>query len=183
MVELAKSRIILSKVERAKKHIEDLHVSLKAFWDSEPNRITFQDDLKERERSYYLVSVADIPLEILNIIGDVLHNLRSALDHVAYALPLAHGVKERSWNQFPIVESAAKYMSADVRGKVQTFRQDVVKAFDALKPYKGGNDTLWRLHELNKIDKHRLVADRQHHKYGAKHDAKRTRGNYCQIHG
>lgn len=28
---------------------------------------------------------------------------------------------------------------------------------DSLKPYKGGADALWRLHELNKIDKHRLL--------------------------
>lgn len=26
-----------------------------------------------------------------------------------------------------------------------------------LKPYKGGNKTLWKLHELNRIDKHRLL--------------------------
>jgi len=153
---LAKSRVILSKVERAKKHIEDLHASLEAFWKTKPNTVTVQDDLKVGERSYYLSSVTDIPLETLNTIGDVLHNLRSALDHIAYALPLATGQKG-GWNQFPIVDSAAKYMSPDVRRKVQAFRQDVVKALDALKPYKGGNDTLWRLHELNKIDKHRLL--------------------------
>jgi hypothetical protein len=153
---IAKSRVILSKVERAKKHIEDLHASLEAFWKTNPNRIRFQDDVKAGERSYYLVTAKDIPLDILNVIGDALHNLRSALDHTAYAFPLATGGK-RGWNQFPIVDSAAKYMSADVRGKVQTFREDVVKALDALKPYKGGNDTLWRLHELNKIDKHRLL--------------------------
>jgi hypothetical protein len=26
-----------------------------------------------------------------------------------------------------------------------------------MKPYKGGNETLWRLHRLNNIDKHRLL--------------------------
>lgn len=29
-----------------------------------------------------------------------------------------------------------------------------IKAIDALKPYKGGNDALWRIHELDNIDKH-----------------------------
>lgn len=155
--ELATSRVIISKVERAKAHIEDLHVSLERFWNTKPNSIRFEDDAQRRERTYYLVTVADIPLPILNIIGDVLYNLRSALDHVAYALPLAPGITERGWNQFPIVESATEYMSAKVRRKVEIFRQDAVKALDAVKPYKGGNDTLWELHELNKVDKHRLL--------------------------
>jgi hypothetical protein len=34
-------------------------------------------------------------------------------------------------------------------------RSEAVKAIDALKPYKGGNDVLWRIHELDNIDKHR----------------------------
>src|SRR3954447_19322714 len=34
-------------------------------------------------------------------------------------------------------------------------RSEAVKAIDALKPYKGGNDLLWRIHELDIIDKHR----------------------------
>src|SRR5438309_1587988 len=36
-------------------------------------------------------------------------------------------------------------------------RPDAIKAIDATKPYKGGDDALWRLHHLNNIDKHRLL--------------------------
>ena len=36
-------------------------------------------------------------------------------------------------------------------------RQDAIDAIDAIKPYKGGNDTLWQLHRLNVVDKHRLL--------------------------
>jgi len=35
--------------------------------------------------------------------------------------------------------------------------KDAIKAIDALKPYQGGNETLWRIHKLNNIDKHRLL--------------------------
>src|SRR5258708_39516599 len=108
MANLAKSRVIFSKVERAKKHIEDLNSALDAFWSTEPNRISFEDNPNSGERSYYLVNVAEIPLEILVIIGDVLHNLRSALDHLAFQLPRAPG-KVRGWTQFPIVENVAEY--------------------------------------------------------------------------
>jgi hypothetical protein len=36
-------------------------------------------------------------------------------------------------------------------------RKDAIDAIDAIKPYKGGNDTLWLLNKLNNIDKHRLL--------------------------
>jgi len=36
-------------------------------------------------------------------------------------------------------------------------RQNAIDAINAVKPYKGGNDTLWRLHKLNNVDKHRLL--------------------------
>jgi hypothetical protein len=48
-------------------------------------------------------------------------------------------------------------MSSKIRRKIQFMRKDVVKAMDALEPYKGGNDPLWHLHKLNSIDKHRLL--------------------------
>jgi hypothetical protein len=147
---------ILPKVVRAKKHIEDLTAALKVFWNTEDSSVRFEDDPETKERTFYLNRVTDIPLEILVIIGDALHNLRSALDHLAYQLPLAPG-KMRGRTQFPIVESVTKYMSKEIRGNVTMFRTDVVEALDSLKPYKGGNDLLWCLHCLDIIDKHRLL--------------------------
>jgi hypothetical protein len=35
--------------------------------------------------------------------------------------------------------------------------QAAVNLIDSVKPYKGGNDLLWKIHELNRIDKHRLL--------------------------
>ena len=32
-----------------------------------------------------------------------------------------------------------------------------IKHLDSLKPYKGGNEALWRVHELDNIDKHRTL--------------------------
>lgn len=36
-------------------------------------------------------------------------------------------------------------------------RADAIQAIDDLKPYKEGNPTLWRLRELDNIDKHRAI--------------------------
>jgi hypothetical protein len=149
--------IITAKLERAKKHVEDLNVALIAFWDAEPYVIRFEDDPNTRERTYYVLSVQDLPPEIVTIVGDALHNLRSALDHLAYQLVVAAGGKPDINTAFPIAKSFESYMSPKGRLKVKGMRQDAIKAIDAHKPYKGGNDTLWHLHELNNIEKHRLL--------------------------
>ena len=57
---------------------------------------------------------------------------------------------------FPIAHSQAKYedrQKKDLKGATKA----AITAVDAIKPYKGGNDTLWLLHALNNIDKHRLL--------------------------
>lgn len=36
-------------------------------------------------------------------------------------------------------------------------RPDAIRAVDAIRPYRGGNDLLWQLSRLNNIDKHRLL--------------------------
>lgn len=156
----AKSRVMLSRVDWAKKHIESLHRAEEAFWQREPFRVDVRNNRLTGKHEYYLSKTSEIPSDIVLIAGDVLHNLRSALDNLAYALPLAPITpgKERSRRrQFPVVDSAEKYMSTDVRRGVETFRKDVVEALDGVRPYKGGNDTLWALNELNNINKHRLI--------------------------
>jgi hypothetical protein len=41
--------------------------------------------------------------------------------------------------------------------KTEGIPAGAVKLIEATKPYKGGYDNLWILHELNNIDKHRLL--------------------------
>jgi hypothetical protein len=41
--------------------------------------------------------------------------------------------------------------------KVKGMRKEASDLIRMIKPYKGADDTLWRLHRLNNIDKHRLL--------------------------
>jgi hypothetical protein len=41
--------------------------------------------------------------------------------------------------------------------KVEGMRELAIKHIDNLKPYKSGNQLLWRIHELDNIDKHRTL--------------------------
>jgi hypothetical protein len=146
------------KIQRAEKHVRDLKAEIEAFFNTKPYAIGTKRNPQTRQLIYYLTSVREVPERIAAIAGDVLQNLRSALDHLAYRLfmvgkppgtPAKHVY-------FPISDNAAKYRT-ESPGKVKGMRQDAIDAIKAFKPYKGGNDTLWIIHKLNNIDKHRFV--------------------------
>ncbi len=150
--------LVRAKVERAKQHIRQLDTELRAFFDARPYVVGAKRNPQTRQLVYYVSSVRDTPISIATMTGDVLHSLRSALDHLAYQLVLVGTGQPGPFTHvyFPIADDAAKY-KAESPGKVKGMRQAAIDAINAVKPYKGGNDTLWRLHKLNNVDKHRLL--------------------------
>jgi hypothetical protein len=147
------------KTERAKKHIDDLNLALEVFYATKPYGIGKKIHTKTGEHSYHVTRITPVPVSLSLIIGDVLQNLRSALDHLAYAL-VAKAIAPDLPNKyltFPIMDTAKQYMAPEGRGKIERAGNEAMKRIDALKPYKGGNDLLWQLSRLNILDKHRLL--------------------------
>ncbi|MGB0108803.1 MAG: hypothetical protein WBP52_09895, partial [Terriglobales bacterium] len=145
-----------TKVERADKHIRELEAELVRFHDANPYKFTAQRDPNTREMVYYVTEVAEIPLPLSAIAGDVLQNLRSALDYLAHAFVAAPNRD----TGYPICDPAKvgtkaekNYFDVKVHGMVP----DAKKIIDRFKPQKGGDETLWHLHELNRFEKHRLL--------------------------
>lgn len=149
---------VRAKIARADEHIHDLEGRLKTFFGKHPYKVAVQRDPKTRKPIYYLAGVEDVPPDIALVVGDVIQNLRSALDHLAYQLVLVGTGKPGPFFHvyFPIFDSAPEYKAGKTR-QIKGMRQEAIDAVDAIKPYKGGNDTLWQLHSLNRIDKHRLI--------------------------
>jgi hypothetical protein len=150
---------ITLKIERAKKHIADLERELRAFLDAKPYGVGAKREPQTRKLIYYVTSVNPVPEYLSLITGDIIQNLISALDHLAYQLVFkdtgGHPPKP-SKIYFPIADTITIY-EAEKNRKVEGARKDTFKAIDAIKPYKGGNDLLWMLYRLNNIDKHRLL--------------------------
>jgi hypothetical protein len=152
--------LVRLKIERADEHIADLQAKIRSFFDSNPYKIATKRDPNTRQLIYYVDSVEPVPVAFTTITGDILNNLRSALDHLAQQLYLVGtgGTKGyRDQTSFLIAESAKKF-KAGLLGKVEGMRQDAIDAICALEPYKGGKGAdLWAFHRLNNIDKHRLI--------------------------
>lgn len=143
---------VTAKLVRAKKHLCHLGQMHKEYLDSRPIEV------KENEFSFYVESIKEPSADFATTIGDILQNLVSALDHLAYQLVSVGKNSEGPFYYvyFPISQSEAEYQKRKV-SVLKGARQVAIDAMDKTKPYRGGNDILWRLHQLNIIDKHRLL--------------------------
>jgi hypothetical protein len=172
----------LIKIARARKHLAELEAEIGVFLLTEPahwtdprsrGRIASQalTRLTNRVRALtrHTAGVKDgapespiqltivLPPEHLGaIIGDIIHNLRSALDLVACDLVRAAEGKDATVERvyFPFCQSAE-----DLEGMIRTRQFDragdrAVQVLCGLKPYRGGNAALRAIHDLDVQDKH-----------------------------
>jgi hypothetical protein len=150
------------KVERAKKHVFDMDAAIRSFCESKPYTIGAKPHSVPaiQRTTLYIASVKPIPGHIALIIGDAVHNLRSALDHLAWQLVEAGGGTPNPHTYFPIFygsDGPHKYASAVGSGEIKKMPVGAEKLINSVQPYLTGDNTLWLINELDRVDKHRLV--------------------------
>jgi hypothetical protein len=129
--------------------------------DTHPYAVSYKEDAQTGKRTYYVSKAECVPDTLATIAADVIQNLRSPLDQVAYQLVLdAHSgthPEDKGVVYYPITSAASEYPALRTRN-MKAVRQEVIDAIDATEPYKGGKGhALWQLNELNKPDKHQLL--------------------------
>ncbi len=90
------------------------------------------------------------------MIGDVVDNLRSALDHAIYGVCVAAGRSEIDNAYFPFSRNATKFES-NMKGRCADVPQEVYPLLRSFEPYKGGSDALFALNVVCVSNKHRLI--------------------------
>ncbi|HEY4273101.1 MAG TPA: hypothetical protein VGM65_13965 [Candidatus Udaeobacter sp.] len=139
--------LISVKIERAKEHFRSLEGEVTSYLKSIPYAINTRRDPESRRLVYFVESIRPTSVKLTAMTGDVIHNLRSALDHLAYQLVwVGTGKLPSTRIYFPIADDKAKYI-AQRKSQIKGATADAVAKLDALEPYKGGNDALWRLHK------------------------------------
>jgi hypothetical protein len=146
------------KIERAKKHINDLHSEIISFSNSDFYAITIEKHPDTGNDTPKLRITKPIPEGLALIIGDSIHNLRTALD-----LAVCEVVRDKlgsttKYTKFPFDDISRENF-------IRRFKTaDITKASPAIfdlivdvEPYKGGSDALYALHELDILDKHELL--------------------------
>jgi len=152
-----------AKVKWAEKRIKELDSAIDSFLNPvgrlKPYSIGIKRDSQTGEIIYHLASREIVPNDIVLLAGDVLQNLRSALDYAVCSLTVANGKSVSSQTGFPIFDHAPA--SPDDQSlltrKIGGAGKEAIDYILQTKPYEGGNQALWRLHALNIRDKHRLL--------------------------
>lgn len=134
------------KISRAEHHREALEARLAAWVKAYPVRISAERDL---EAAAYVFKVWNLPVpdpQLGFIIGDCVHNARSALDHLAYQLALVgkDGQLSRSQEraiQFPIFSECDNYRKEYWR--IKPLRPQDAARIEELQPYNGRNEEIW----------------------------------------
>jgi hypothetical protein len=148
------------KLQRARDHIDELGRETAAFLDRKPFRLVIEQppwwDLSWPIHAWTIRISEAIPLRFSAIIGDAIHNLRTALDLLACDLVR---LNDRSIKgvYFPFAADADELRDQIKRKNLNRAAPDVVRLVASLKPYRGGNRALRHVHDLDIQDKHQAV--------------------------
>ncbi len=124
-----------------------------------------EPDIQSGDKLVWAEVLKPPPIILAPIVGDFLHNLRSALDNLAYELAVAHKGSKMSksiadHSGFPIFTDKVRF---DKHGgpKIRCVHPDARTFIERLQPYNRRDipvtaDALWQLSVLSNSDKHQL---------------------------
>lgn len=151
----------LRKVARAKEHLDALTTLSDEFFKRELYSVRHELDPDAPDWIRHILVVADDPPpEWGALLGDVVQNLRAALDHLVWRLVPLTGAKGDRRTQFPIVCYARAWNGAQGRN-LRGVHKEHRALIRALQPFQRSHSVqfhpLAQLVWLSNVDKHRLV--------------------------
>lgn len=145
------------KIERADQHIGQLHALFDECVERDPHQFVVKHN--SRTGDYWLEGIFEIviPRHFGTIAGDAIHNLRTALDHLACRLIRCNNAKPNSHSGFPFYEERHNF-DTNFKGKIEGASEEAINLIKGLEPYRGGKgEGLWALNKLDIIDKHKAL--------------------------
>ena len=155
---------INAKTNRARTRLSQLKLDIERYFSSPEvkDRIKVESSDEEKRLNVTLGS-ADYPHEFVEwavTIGEIVHNLRSALDHLVWQLVRDNGGQPSEANMFPIVSLESRddwerISKNKLKGVSDEMKERIkgIQPFAVLAPYDV--TALSKLHHLSNVDKHR----------------------------
>jgi hypothetical protein len=129
-----------AKINRAREHVESAHRLVQQFRASQPYSLLPEPTDQPGRVAYRLRITRPVPVAISTTVGDALHNMRAALESLAFELAgRSHSAcltaaQERA-STFPICQSPASF-DAFFRGRRTTLYDDRARAaFRVVQPF------------------------------------------------
>jgi hypothetical protein len=155
-----------AKVERAKDHRLSLANEILSFNQANPGRLEGTYNSLSGLHVIRIISVPDYPVVRWGVVvGDVVHSLRSALDHLAWQMANLHAQPAIPWRvHFPIAGTKTNFRRAFRKSQIPPQFRDFVGGFQPYKHVQGPDGwsgpyihPLAHLQELSNDDKHKVI--------------------------
>jgi hypothetical protein len=156
-----------AKIGRAKRQIADLTRAIEAAVEDAPKTFTLEFDSISGQHVLRIHGLPLVDPEWALLVGEILYNLRSALDHLAWQAVLFDERQPCKDTHFPVRESRFNRKGQPVPTQLTppVSNPDLLRALEDVQPYmrpdgKAQDFRLGHLFWLNKlcnIDKHRLL--------------------------
>lgn len=151
------------KLSRARDQIQGLSAEFSPYLDGLPYRPVVHFDRQSRILTLS-VKAHQPPDPMWGVkIGEVAHNLRSALDHIVWELVILTTGRPPvlpTKNQFPIFKSKEGFRDRGVPDQLRCVGQSAVDVIESEQPFSTGENKLsplWHLQEISNSDKHRTL--------------------------
>lgn len=161
------------KTERAKFHLDCLKDEIAAFCNDSHSIVT--QDEPELDQVRYRIELKQPHVYIFLILGDVLQCLRTALDQAVWSLIHHRTGGDPGASEFPVFSHPLNENDRKkFKRKTDGLSDEAISYIESIQPYNRPtgmpltSHLLWRLHELNRIDKHRRISVRTQISYAGR---------------
>ena len=152
----------IARVNRAEQLIRDFKKVVQGYEEAEYVRTRPRFDPAKGE--YFIrmprPDTIALPLEANAVVGDIINNLRAALDYLVFELAKHNEGKEVSNTQF-VIEDDPKQFEGRKKSNLKGLSDHQVSIIEALQPYNGG-DWMRVLVNISNPDKHRHLTAVNH---------------------
>ena len=154
-----------ARLARAAKHLDDFDREVRAFLEATEFELISYEEPGSGDRLYFAGTSPTPPLDLGLIVGDYIHNLRSALDHAICELSLVTDPSSAcTKTAFPVCSTEHCWRTALGRelALVSAQAQYQIHLIQPLNwrdraPYGHRTHPMWELNELWNLDKHRSL--------------------------
>jgi hypothetical protein len=151
---------VLAKLERADEHRLEFDHLVEEYVGGEPYTIYSQYDPETGWHTLRWQALREPPLERLALVfGDMISNLRTTLDYLAWQLVLAAGNRPGRRTSFPVVRRAKDWevQSRTLRGVEQQWVGEIESRQPYHRPEQPSIHPLAILDHVNNLNKHRFL--------------------------
>jgi len=149
------------KIDRAKFHLQELRGEITAFFAKDPFAIVCEHipELQFPTVAFRIRIRNEVPAHLAPIIGDIVHNLRTSLDVLACDIVRITSGPDASVDgvYYPFCSEKSDLNNMIKKRRLHRSGRAVIEAIKATAPYRGGNDGLRAIHDLDVQDKHQAL--------------------------